>query len=84
MLVGSSVGTLGVAGLWTVNVRWLQIAVDCNEKSRSLDRKSITVVSIPLKGPYVLLMTTLEPACLNLEAILNCLVKSLQSFQRIP
>lgn len=76
--------TLGVAGHWTVNIKWLQIAVDCNEKSNSLDRKSINVVDIPLKGLYILLMTTVEPACLNFECILNYLVKSFQSFQRIP
>lgn len=53
MLAGSSVrNSWHWAGHWTVNIKWLQIAVDCNEKSNSLDRKSIIVVNIPLKGLY--------------------------------
>lgn len=42
--------TLGIAGHWTVNIKWLQIAVDYNEKSNGLDRKSIIVVSISSRG----------------------------------
>lgn len=50
LLVGAVLEILGVAGHWTVNIKWLQIAVDCNEKCNSLDRKSIIVVSITSQG----------------------------------
>lgn len=52
---------LGEAGIWTVNTKWILIAADFHVESNSLDRKSIAVVHMALKGPYILLMTTLGP-----------------------
>lgn len=52
---------LGEDGIRTVNTKWVLIGADFHVESDSLDRKSIAAVHMALKGPYILLMTTLGP-----------------------